>query len=226
MTALLLVLFLISSSNCAKMEQVEIDGTKMTKLDLSTTEETYFYVRNTNTSGKIYFHFIDYTCSYSIIDICYTDIKPDNRTSPEGCYGNRSLTLQKSEQRKYLLEEYYKYNYNIQKEYFIIEYKVKNTNKTLEVNASYNDIYEYINSDKSSNGYIVLVVIIIVPLILIALIVVCVVALSRFCRKKFAKPINYTRPPTNLAPNPASAYNPMINQAPAIEENLLYSKPT
>ena len=146
----------------------------------------------------------------------------------DSCYGGRSLTLQKCKQKTYLLEEYYKYDYNTIKDYFIIEYKVKHTNRTLEVNVSYSDIYESINSEettKSNNGYNFIMVFFGVPLISIALIVVGVVILIRFCRKKLQKPFNYSRPPPNLSPNPVSTSNPMINQAPAIEENLLYSKP-
>ena len=75
MKSFLLFLFLISGSNCVLMGEIEKDSENHT-LNLSTAEETYFYVKNYYSEGYFKFIFYDNITNFSISDVCYTDINP------------------------------------------------------------------------------------------------------------------------------------------------------
>ena len=230
---IVLFLILISSSNCAQMKKVEIGKNTMTSLYLSTNEETYFYIENTNNSGNIYFHFFDYTTTYSIIDVCYTNTNPENWNSSQDCYSNKNLTLQKSQQRvSYLLEEYYKYNLNIKRDYLIIKYKVAKTEKSLEVMVSYSNLYDYElydSSKKDGGNYfmtIAFVVVIGVPIAVISpiIIIIIIIIFYIFCKKYIEKKvIDYSGPHSTFNVSNSVAYH-LITQGPASQEKLSFSK--
>ena len=229
---LVLFLILISSSNCAQMTKVEIGKITMTSLYLSTNKETYFYVENTHNSGNIYFHFFDYTTTYSIIDVCYTNTNPDKWNSSQDCYSNRNLTLQKSQQRvSYLLEEFYKYNLNIKRDYLIIKYKVAKTEKGLQVMVSYSNLYDYEPHDsakKDVGDYLMtfaFMIVIGVPLAVASPIIIIIIISIYLCCKKYIakKSIDYSQSHSKFVVSNSVAYH-LITQGSISQEKLFFSK--
>ena len=66
---------------------------KNVTLYLSITEETFFYVNNSFSSGYFELDFFENGTNFSISDVCYTNTNPLSWNFTNNCYGERKLTL-------------------------------------------------------------------------------------------------------------------------------------
>ena len=235
MKVFLLIIFLISVSNFSdnnrmtKVEVLDNHSEAPTTLNLSPTEETYFYFEyGKEYATTTYYYILADSDSISLLQACCTNTTPINWTSCQDCYSYLNQKHSRSEGNKYEFYEEYKACSNYK--YIIVKYPSSSLSK-LEVKVSYQDFYkkkedeDFSGVAKFAIGFII-VVFIVIPCIALAIIIGIIVCCCICLRKKKIQgTVGYTQPYAAPVPSNPITY-PMITQSSVNDENLLYSKPS
>jgi len=199
------------------VKKIQIDNGSTTSLSTSTSYDTYFYMEKKSYQSYIYFYLKDdnYGLYASNVRCCYTNTNPEVSIDSSTCETSVTFTLYKtvteSSINYYLYKFYSYYTYN----YVVIYYSGKYSSGSLEVQASYSDIYNILENIIGAALSIVAIVFIVIGSVIgLSIIITVLVCCCVCCRRTTTVgQVGYIQPPPPVViSNPTAS--PLVNQTP------------
>ena len=217
------LLLLITFFNCVtSITRITVDSSSATTLNPSPGYANYFYIDNRSSRSYIYFYIKDknYGLKYDNIQVCYTDSSPiDGSEYFKNCY-NSDTSIKKYGTVSDGSTTYYlfKYSSSPYRDYLIVKYYVERSSGSLEVQASYSELNDLINSLIGTALSIVAIVFIVIGSVIVLSIIItilccCCACCSCCARTTTVGAVGYVQPPPSVViSNPTAV--PLVNQTP------------